>query len=58
MKSLLADDSSEALRARILRHLANEAQPEFSDIRFLRGPADFDPAVPRFLTTYLMRAWS
>jgi 8-oxo-dGTP pyrophosphatase MutT (NUDIX family) len=58
MKSLLADESSEALRARILCHLANEAQPEFSDIRFLHGPADFDPAVPRFLTTYLMRAWS
>jgi 8-oxo-dGTP pyrophosphatase MutT (NUDIX family) len=58
MKSLLADESSEALRARILGHLANEAQPEFSDIRFLRGPMDFEDAVPRFLTTYLMSAWS
>ena len=58
MKHLVADESAEALRARILDHLANEAQPEFSDIRFLRGPADFDPAVPRFVTKYLMRAWS
>ncbi len=58
MKHLVADESAETLRARILRHLANEAQPEFSDIRFLRGPGDFEEAVPRFLTTYLMRAWS
>jgi 8-oxo-dGTP pyrophosphatase MutT (NUDIX family) len=58
MKHLVADESAETLRARVLNHLANEAQPEFSDIRFLRGPADFEEAVPRFLTTYLMRAWS
>jgi 8-oxo-dGTP pyrophosphatase MutT (NUDIX family) len=58
MKRLVADESAETLRARILRHLANEAQPEFSDIRFLRSPADFEEAMPRFLTTYLMRAWS
>jgi 8-oxo-dGTP pyrophosphatase MutT (NUDIX family) len=58
MKHLVADESAEALRARILYHLANDGQPEFSDVRFLRGPADFEEAMPRFLTTYLLRAWS
>jgi 8-oxo-dGTP pyrophosphatase MutT (NUDIX family) len=58
MKRLIAGESAETLRARSVRHLANEAQPEFSDIRLLRGPADFDPAMPRFLTAYLARVWS
>jgi 8-oxo-dGTP pyrophosphatase MutT (NUDIX family) len=58
MKHLVAGDSAEVLRARILRYLVGEAQPEFSDVRFLRSPADLDPAMPRFLTAYLMRAWS
>ncbi len=58
MKSLVASENAETLQARIVAHLANEAQPEFSDIRFLRGPGDFEEATPRFLTAYLMRAWS
>jgi hypothetical protein len=44
MKHLVAGESAETLRARILNHLANEAQPEFSDVRFLRGPAGFRPS--------------
>ena len=43
MKRIVAGENAETLRARIMRHLAKEAQPEFSEIRFLRGPADFDP---------------
>jgi hypothetical protein len=55
MKRLVAGESAETLRARIVRHLAKEAQPEFSDIRFLRSVADVDLAMPRFLTAYLAR---
>jgi hypothetical protein len=58
MKRLVAGEGAETLRARIMTHLANEALPEFSDIRFLRGPADFDPAMPRFLRAYLARVLS
>jgi hypothetical protein len=58
MKRLVAGESAETLRARIMSHLATEAQPEFSEIRFLRGPADFDPDMPRFLTAYLARVCS
>jgi hypothetical protein len=46
------------LRARILRYLAGEAQPEFSEIRILRGIADVDADMPRFLLAYLAAAWS
>jgi 8-oxo-dGTP pyrophosphatase MutT (NUDIX family) len=57
IKSLVAAESAEQLRADVMRHLANEAQPELSDIRFLRSPADFDPAMPRFVKAYLERIW-
>jgi hypothetical protein len=53
IKLLRANESAEALRARMLDHLAREAQPELAGIRIVRGPADFDPAMPRFVTTFL-----
>jgi 8-oxo-dGTP pyrophosphatase MutT (NUDIX family) len=57
MKPLIARQNAHELRARILRHLANEAEPEFTDIRIVRGPADVDPAMPRFLVAYLENIW-
>jgi hypothetical protein len=57
IKRLVAAESAEQLRAQVMRHLANETQPELSDIRFLRGAADFDPAMPRFVKAYLERIW-
>ncbi len=53
IKILRSGESAEALRARMLAHLARERQPELSDIRIVRGPADFDPAMPRFVTAFL-----
>ena len=53
IKTLHSRDDAETLRARMLAHLAREAQPELSDIRIVRGPADFDPAMPRFVTAFL-----
>jgi 8-oxo-dGTP pyrophosphatase MutT (NUDIX family) len=57
LKRLTARQSAEDLRSRILRHLGSEAEPEFSDIRIVRGPADFDPAMPPFVIAYLEKAW-
>jgi 8-oxo-dGTP pyrophosphatase MutT (NUDIX family) len=53
IKTLRSRESAEALRERMLAHLASEEQPELSDIRIVRGPADFDPAMPRFVTAFL-----
>lgn len=53
IKTLRSRDSAENLRARALAHLAAEQHPELADIRIVRGPADFDPAMPRFVTAFL-----
>jgi 8-oxo-dGTP pyrophosphatase MutT (NUDIX family) len=43
----------EALRAKIERNLAGQSSPEFSAIHLVRGPADFMPAMPRFVTAFI-----
>ena len=53
IKLLRSTEPAEALRAHILAHLARERQPELSDIRVVRGLADFDAAMPRFVTAFL-----
>jgi 8-oxo-dGTP pyrophosphatase MutT (NUDIX family) len=58
IKVLRSRDSAEALRARVLGHLARERQPELADIRIVRGPADFDPTMPRFVTTFLAQRFA
>ncbi|MBX9775501.1 MAG: NUDIX hydrolase [Xanthobacteraceae bacterium] len=55
MKVLRARDTAEALRQRILRHLAREVAPELADVRIVRSRSDFDPMMPRFVTTFLDR---
>lgn len=53
IKVLRSDRSAETLRAFILGRLARERQPEFSDICIVRKRADFDPAMPAFVTAFL-----
>ena len=43
----------EALRAKIERNLSGQSLPEFSTIHLVRGPADFTPAMPRFVTAFI-----
>jgi hypothetical protein len=57
MKRLTARENADALRSRILRHLEKETQPEFCDIRIVRGPGDLDPRMPRFLIAYFESVW-
>jgi ADP-ribose pyrophosphatase YjhB (NUDIX family) len=58
IKRVVAAEGADDLRARIMRYLASEAQPEFSEVRILRGIADIDGDMPRFLRAYLAAAWS
>lgn len=53
IKVLKSGDDARTLRARISDHLAQERQPELADIRIVRGPDDFDMAMPRFVTAFL-----
>ncbi len=55
MKVLQALEPAEALRRRILDHLASEAMPELADIRIVHTRRDFDPMMPRFVTAFLDR---
>jgi len=54
IKVLRSDKPSAFLRDRALEHLASELHPELADIRIVRGPADVDRAMPRFVTAFLM----
>jgi len=53
IKLLHVAQDADSLRAHILEYLGREAQPELSDIRIVRGPADFDPAMARYATAFL-----
>jgi 8-oxo-dGTP pyrophosphatase MutT (NUDIX family) len=57
MKVIQADRPAEAVREEVLRHLATEARPELADVRIVRSPDDFDPAMPDFVTAYLSYVW-
>jgi 8-oxo-dGTP pyrophosphatase MutT (NUDIX family) len=58
IKVLRSNQSAEALRARILDYLARETQPELADIRIVRGAADFDRMMPRFVTAFLAQRFA
>ncbi len=58
MKAIAADVPAAALRDAVLDHLATEERPELADVRIVRSPADFDPAMPDFVTTYLTHIWA
>ena len=53
IKVLRSGERAEALRERVLAHLASERQPELSGIRIVGTLADIDPAMPRFVTAFL-----
>lgn len=57
IRRLVAREEAHDLRRRIMRHLASEQQPELSDIRIVRGPAELDPRMPRFVSAFLQDVW-
>jgi hypothetical protein len=58
MKPIAVPFPAAEARARMLRHLAHETEPELSDVRIVRSAADFDPAMPRYIMAYLIHMWS
>jgi hypothetical protein len=57
MKVMQSDATADVLRARILRYLASEVQPELSDVRIVRGPDEVAPQVPDYVTAFLAHCW-
>jgi 8-oxo-dGTP pyrophosphatase MutT (NUDIX family) len=58
LKRVTAAQNAAELRARIMRHIASEHRPEFTDIHLVRSPADLVPTMPPFVTAYLRHFWS
>lgn len=56
-KLLRARDTGGALRARMLDHLAREAEPELSDILVVRDETDLTVPVPPHVPVFLRYAW-
>jgi 8-oxo-dGTP pyrophosphatase MutT (NUDIX family) len=57
IKVFRSGQGADELRERILGRLARELQPELADIRIVRGPPDFDPAMPPYVTAFLAYRW-
>ena len=58
LKIMRAREDAVALRERILRFLARDPEPELSDIRIVRGPADLDPMMQSFIPSFLKWVWA
>jgi 8-oxo-dGTP pyrophosphatase MutT (NUDIX family) len=48
---------AESLRDRVRGFLARQAAPELADLRIVRGPQDFDPLMPNFVTAFMVHMW-
>jgi 8-oxo-dGTP pyrophosphatase MutT (NUDIX family) len=58
IKVLRSPQSAETLAARMRDYLSREKNPELSDIRIVRSPRDFTPAMPSFVTAFLARRFA
>ena len=56
-KHLKAREAADELRARILNVLSQQRQPELSDIRLVRSPADIDPMMGDYVKAFLLDVW-
>jgi 8-oxo-dGTP pyrophosphatase MutT (NUDIX family) len=53
IRILNVDMPGEALRGKIEANLATHQSPELAAIHLVRGPCDFSPAMPRFVTAFI-----
>jgi 8-oxo-dGTP pyrophosphatase MutT (NUDIX family) len=58
MKAMDSTKPAAALHSHIADYLRSQATPELADIRIVRGVADLDPKMPRFITAYLTAMWT
>jgi 8-oxo-dGTP pyrophosphatase MutT (NUDIX family) len=58
IKVLRSNEVTSVLRERALAHLASEREPELSGVCVIRDVGDFDPAMPRFISTFLASRFS
>lgn len=57
LKRVTARQNAVDLRSRIMRFIEREEKPELVDIRIVRGPADLEKRMPRFVVAFLEQTW-
>jgi hypothetical protein len=57
-KVLRAGIAAQALRTRVESHIAADPEGELTGACMVRSPADLDPAMPAYVTTFLRHRWS
>lgn len=58
IKIMRGSKPADSLRRKVLDHLRSEAEPELSDMKIARDPADLDPAMPDFMVAFLKAHWA
>ncbi len=57
IRRLISRQNADDLHRRVTRHIRGEQQPELSDMRIVRGPAQLDARMPTFVTAFLQEQW-
>jgi 8-oxo-dGTP pyrophosphatase MutT (NUDIX family) len=57
MKVMQAREPATAVRDRILRFIASEAEPELEDVLIMHGPADIHPRTQDYVRVFLDHIW-
>ena len=57
IRRLISRQNADDLHRRVTRHIRGEQQPEPSDMRIMRGPAQLDARMPTFVTAFLQEQW-
>jgi hypothetical protein len=57
IRRLTSRQNADDLRRRVIGHIRAEQQPKLSDIHIIRGPAQLDARMPRFVTAFLQEQW-
>ena len=57
IRRLKSRKNADDLRRQVIRHISGEQQPELSDMRIVRGPAQLDARMPTFVMAFLQEQW-
>jgi hypothetical protein len=57
IRRFVSHENAHDLRRRVISHIEGEQQSELSDIRIVRGPAQLDARMPRFVMAFLQEQW-
>jgi 8-oxo-dGTP pyrophosphatase MutT (NUDIX family) len=57
VKTMQASEPAQSLHDRILRHLADETEPELAGVHLVRGPSDLHPMMPAFVPAFFNYVW-